>query len=171
MHISKPNSSDYPAYYATYINKVTSEDLLAELENNFIKTEKLIYSLTDEQLNYRYAEGKWSIKEVLLHIMDSERIFAYRALRFARQDKTALPGYEENEYAPLSKAAARSGDSIMKEFAALRKSSIELIKNFDEEQLNQSGIANGKQITVRALVYIIAGHELHHMQVISERYL
>ncbi|MEO8150625.1 MAG: DinB family protein [Bacteroidia bacterium] len=171
MKISKPHATDYPSYYGTYINKVTGDDLITALVINFSETEKLIKTITEENLNYRYAEGKWTIKEILVHLMDAERIFAYRALRFARQDKTDLPGFEENDYAPASKASSRNIDSIMQEFAALRKSTIELYKSFDEEQLNQSGTANNNRITVRSLGYSTAGHELHHIQVIRERYL
>jgi uncharacterized damage-inducible protein DinB len=171
MKISKPEATDYPSYYATYINRVTGDDLIESLENNFNTTKELIKSLNDDQLNYRYAEGKWSIKEILVHVMDAERIFAYRALRFARQDKTNLPGFEENDYVPASNASQRNINNILDEFAALRKSTIELFKNFDEKQLSQSGTANNNRISVCSLAYVIAGHELHHINVIRERYL
>lgn len=171
MKITKPNENDYPTYFGTYISKISGDDLIESFEKNFLETAQLVNGLTEEKLNFRYAEGKWSIKEILIHIMDAERIFAYRALTFARCDKNPLPGFEENDYAPASKASFRSVESILTEFEALRKSTIELFKNFDEDQLNQSGIASNNRISVSALGYAIAGHELHHLQVIRERYL
>ena len=171
MKISKPNVGDYPVYFETYISKVLTDDLLADLASNISETLKLIKSLNEAQLNYRYAESKWNIKEILVHVMDAERIFAYRALRFARKDKTDLPGFDENNYTSASQASLRSIGSILEEYESLRKSTIDLFKNFDEEQLTQKGTANKNQVSVNSLGYIIAGHELHHFKVICEKYL
>lgn len=171
MTITKPQSGDYPSSYATYIEKVKGDDLVKILTDDLASAQKFINGIPEEKLSYRYAEGKWSIKEIMLHVTDAERIFAYRALRFARKDKTELPGFEENDYTPASNADSRSMDSIMSEFTAVRNATIELFKNLTEAQLNESGSANNKRISVRALGYSIAGHELHHIEVIRERYL
>ncbi|OKL39788.1 DNA damage-inducible protein DinB [Pontibacter flavimaris] len=127
--------------------------------------------LAEEQLLHRYAEGKWSIKEMMVHLIDAERIFSYRALRFARQDKTELHSFDENLYAQTSKADARDINSIIAEYTSLRTSTIELFKSFDEEALQQVGVASGKEVSVRALGYTILGHEVHHQKIIRERYL
>ena len=131
----------------------------------------MIMQLGRKDLNYRYAEGKWSIKEILVHMMDGERVFCYRALRFARNDATELPGFEENDWVPNSNANNRKLRSIFREYAAVRSSTIELFSNMDKEMLNRSGVANGNPISVRSILFVIAGHELHHMRIILERYI
>ena len=171
MTITRPEANEFPVEYSAYINRVKDDDLIEELELNFIATMNLINDLNDEQLNYRYAPGKWTIKEILVHLMDAERIFDYRALRFSRKDKTKLAGFEENDYAPASYANERSIQSIMSEFALLRQSTTQLFLNFNKEQLSQFGIANENHFSVRGLGYAIAGHELHHINVIKTKYL
>jgi len=171
MKITKPNPDEYAPYYGNYISKVETDDPVKGLKKSRKELVKLMTSLSKKQLKHRYAEGKWSIKEIFGHIMDGERIFSYRALRIARNDKTPLPGFEENDYVPASKADSRKLKSMLKEYAALRSSTIELLENFDEEMMMQTGTASGNPISVRALAYIILGHEKHHMEIIRERYL
>lgn len=171
MIIAKPAPTEYPPYYDAYIKKVAQNDLLDALRINKEEMTALINSIPIEQGSYRYAEGKWSVKEVLIHIMDAERIFAYRALTFARKDKNELPGFNEDEYVPNSGAENRTLFSIHDEFVAIRDSSITLFNSFNHDMLTSTGVANKNKITVRSLGYIIAGHAKHHIDVIKERYL
>lgn len=169
--ISKPNADEYAPHYATYISKVNTDDLLAALDHERNEVIVFLKSIPAEKLDYRYQEGKWSIKEIVIHLMDAERIFMYRALRFSRNDRTAVSGFDENEYVPESNASARSLKSLIDEYNAQRQSTIEFFKNITIEMSLRRGIANGKEISVRALGYAIPGHEIHHMGVIRERYL
>lgn len=168
---SRPQKGEYPEYYHTYISRTAGDDLIDLLRKGLSELEVLITSLPAEKLNYRYQPGKWSIKELLVHLLDAERIFAYRALRFSRGDRTGLPGFDEDEYVPNSGASDRSVESIMDEYKALRASTITFFENLTPEMLGRTGIANGQEISVRALAYIIPGHEIHHLGVIRERYL
>ena len=171
-NISKPGEEEYPSYYHTYINKVSNDvDLMAALKNGGSEFLAFINSIEASKLEYRYKEGKWTIKEIIIHLMDAERIFAYRALRFSRGDGTNLAGFDENEYVPNSGASERSLQSLIDEYKALRQSTIEFFRNLTLEMSLRTGIANGREISVRSLGYIIPGHEIHHMNVIKERYL
>lgn len=134
-------------------------------------TRDFILSLPEQKLLHRYAAGKWTIKEVLVHIIDDERIYAYRALRFARNDATELSGFEQDDYARHSKANERDIKDILDEYAAGRNSTIALFNGLDENVLNRGGVANQNFVSVRALAYHIAGHEMHHVNIIKERYL
>lgn len=170
--IAKPEPGEYPPYARMYIDLLPDDGrLLEHLEADLRETEALVRSLSEEQLLRRYAPGKWSIKEVLLHVIDDERIYAYRALRFARDDRTELPGFEQDDYVPPSKADQRSAESLLAELAAVRAATIELYRGLPEEALLRSGVANGNRASVRALGYHLAGHELHHVRLIRERYL
>jgi hypothetical protein len=169
--ITRPDNTEYFEYYDKYVQLVPQGNLLDQFRTVHEQTQKLVLSLSEKKLNYRYAEGKWCIKEIVIHLADGERVFAYRALRFARKDTTPLQGFDENLYAPQSKASERKIGDILREFSAVRAASIELFKSFDDEALKRKGIANDKEISVRALAYIILGHELHHLNVIKERYL
>lgn len=171
MLIVPPTQHENYGYLNNYISKVQFTDLLAGLAETQAITQQLLGNLTEEQANFRYQPEKWSIKELVLHLADSERIFAYRALRFARQDKTDLSGFDENAYVPVSGASVRSLASLLQEYAAVRAATIALFSNFDAAMLNSNGTANEKMVSVRALGYAIAGHEIHHVQVIKERYL
>jgi len=122
-------------------------------------------------MSYAYTDGKWSVAEVLVHLMDTERIFQYRALRFARNDKTELKGFEQDDYIPESEANGRDKEDVLREFLAIRNSSIALFKSFHEEQLKRSGKANGATMSVRALGCIICGHQAHHFNILKQRYL
>jgi uncharacterized damage-inducible protein DinB len=169
--ISRPEANEYFAYYGTYIAKVSGDDLFATMQATHRSTQELLGSLTDEQQMYRYAEGKWSVREVVGHLIDAERIFAYRALRFARGDAKELQGFDENEYVTRSNAHDRPMADLLSEFAVVRAASLALFKSFTPTMLMQSGVASGNPISVRALAYIIAGHEIHHLGIIRERYL
>ena len=176
--ISWPERTEYPAYSHIYMDLLEVDDLILDhLHENFYKIKDLIYSLPEEKLSFRYAENKWSIKEILVHLIDDERIFAYRALRYARNDRTPLHGFEENGYAKFSCADDRSLDGIFEEYWAVRNATILLFQNLPEDSFMRSGggiDVDGSIInfrTVRALAYHIAGHELHHIKIIKERYL
>jgi hypothetical protein len=170
--IQKPNEGEYNPYAIMYIKLLPDDGLvLQHMKENLKTVQSFIFSLPENKLNYRYAENKWSIKEILVHIMDDERIYAYRALRIARNDKTPLPGFEQNDYVPYSKADQRSLNNIFKEYKTVRNATLSLFKSFNNEDLLRTGIANDHLVSVRALAYHIAGHELHHLNIIKERYL
>jgi uncharacterized damage-inducible protein DinB len=171
MKIAKPNPDEYAEYYNKYVIKVKTDNPIQGLRKSKKKVNKLISKLNKKQLKYQYAEGKWTIKEILVHMMDAERVFAYRALRFARNDKTTLPGFDEKNYAPASKATERKIKSILEEYEATRDATIALFESFDEEMLRQVGTANEQLMSVRALLYVTLGHEIHHLKVIKEKYL
>jgi uncharacterized damage-inducible protein DinB len=145
--------------------------LLETLERQCVETARLLEKIPESKALYRYAPAKWSIKEVLGHLADSERVFAYRALRFARGDTTPLPGFDEQVYAPAGRFDERSVADLGAELGAVRRATIALFGGLDEEALARRGTANGTEVSVRALAYIIAGHELHHLTVLRERYL
>ncbi len=170
--IPKPVAGDYAPYYQSYISlALNSENILSELQKQHMDTIDLVTSLDDNTLQSSYAPGKWTIMEILIHLMDAERIFAYRALCFARKDKTELPGFDQDLYVPNSKANSKKILNVVKEFSLLRACTIELFAGFDEEMLAQTGTANGNLIRVNAFPYIICGHEIHHRNVIEERYI
>jgi len=170
--IQKPKPTEYPEYAEMYMKLVRDDGFILEhLENNYREIINLILSLSDEQLNFRYKKNKWSIKEILVHLVDDERIYAYRALRFARNDKTELPGFEEKEFVKFSDTETRSLSNILEEYDFVRKSTIALFEGFSEEALLRTGTANENKNSVRSLVYHIAGHELHHLNVIRTFYL
>ena len=167
----RPQENTYGDYYRNYISLVEENDLLSALSNSVNRSLSFWSNLTEEQGNYRYAEGKWSIKELLQHIIDTERIFSYRALAFARGEKTALPGYNENQYADNCLADSRSLQEMIDEFVLVRKSTITLFKSFDESVLDNLGKASDSNLSVRAVGFIIIGHEIHHMNVVKELYI
>jgi len=172
MKIEKPGEGEYAPYAIRYIGLLPDDGLvLRHMEENLEATREFILSLPEERLAYRYAEGKWTIKEILVHVSDDERIYAYRALRFARNDATELPGFEQDDYAAHSGANGRDVRDILAEFATVRRATISLFEGFDREALVRVGVADGKVMSVRAAAYHIAGHELRHVNVIRERYL
>ncbi|AXG71197.1 DinB superfamily protein [Kordia sp. SMS9] len=166
-----PNANEYNPYFESFVQQYKGEDIVAALSKGAEEVTELMASLKEEQLQSAYAEGKWTIKEVLQHIMDTERIFCNRALRFARNDKTDLPGFDQDEYVPYSGANERNSMEMLREYNAIRQATITLFKSFTDEMLARVGVASGNEITVRALAYITAGHEKHHINVINERYL
>lgn len=170
--IEKPNLGEYAPYAIMYIGLLPDDGLVLDhLKNNLNLTRDLIASLPEERLTYRYAEGKWTIKEILLHIVDDERIYAYRALRFARNDRTELPGFEQDDYALHSAANDRTVADLLEEFATVRAATISLYQGLGGDALTRAGVASGNFMSVRAIAYHIAGHELHHLKIIQERYL
>lgn len=171
-HIEFPSKQEYPPYAEMYMKLVDKDgSLTKQLKTSLDKTVSLISELSADDLNFRYEENKWSIKEVLVHIIDDERIYGYRAMSFARNDKTNLPGFEQDDYINHSDTSERTIDNIMKEYEADRLSTIALFNGFSSKALIRLGVANGNQASVRALGYHILGHELHHIKMIEELYL
>ena len=171
MPVTKPAENEYAPYYHTYIGKVEGNNLIPALHQSAENFIAFLKSIPAEKHNYRYAEGKWTIQEVVQHIIDCERVFAYRSLTFSRNDKTDLPGFDENVWVPQSNTASRTMASLIEEYTNLREADILMFENMTEEMSKRTGKANGKDISVRALGYILVGHEMHHMAVIKERYL
>ena len=167
----KPTTSIHGAFYKNYTDLVAQTSLSDALLNSVSNSFDFWNSIPEEKGNYRYAEGKWSIKELLQHIIDTERIFSYRALAIARGEQTPLPGYDENQYADNCLADSRLLQEMIDEFVLVRKSSIALFKSFNESVLDNLGNASGSNLSVRAAGFIIVGHEIHHMNVVKERYL
>lgn len=167
-------SDEYALHYKPYLDAV-GEDviLLDELEISLYKTIQFVQDIPMDKFDYRYAEGKWTIKEILQHIIDAERVFTYRALRFSRNDQTPLPGFDENSYADVVNATAnkRHLKDILTELTAVRHSTITLFKSFTEEDLLKKGIASNNVMSVRALGFVTIGHQNHHMKIFRERYL
>lgn len=171
-HIEKPRAGEYPSYADIYIGLLPNDGLvLKHLADNLLSTLKLIQDLPEEKLAYRYAKNKWTIKEILVHIIDDERIYVYRALRFARNDATELPSFDQDDFATHSGANNRSSSSILDEYSATRKATITFFEGLEDQVFTRAGIANGNRMTVRALAYHIAGHEIRHVNIIKERYL
>lgn len=164
--------TEFASYYKPYIEKSIHYSSIIE---GLLDSEKEIISffesLPTNKLEYRYAEGKWTPKDILLHLIDAERIFTYRALRISRYDKTELPGFEENDYVETANANTRDLNDLLDEFKTVRNSTVSLYNSFNDEQLKRVGVASNCDVSVRALAYMTIGHYLHHMQVIKERYL
>jgi hypothetical protein len=162
--------SEFNPYYGKYIRK-TSGLSLDSLKSSGEKTISFFKSIPSNKLEYRYADGKWTIKEVIQHLMDAERIFTYRALRIARKDKTPLPGFEQDDYVLPSQANKRSIENLIIEYKAIKAATVTLFDSFSDEMLMELGTASNSPISVRAIGFIIMGHDIHHCEVIKERYL
>jgi uncharacterized damage-inducible protein DinB len=172
MKASQLQTNEYAAYYEAYISQVSDEyTLIEELEISVHRLIKFVQNIPMDKFDYRYAEEKWTIKDILQHLIDAERIFAYRALRFARNDKTELASFDENEYAVEAIANRRSIMDLLTELAVVRQSTLSLFKTFSEEQLIRIGIASNNPMSVRALGFVIIGHQNHHQRIFQERYL
>ncbi len=173
--ISAPDGSElstsFPAYYQSYLKEYQGHDLLKDLMEQSNTTQKFLFSVPAEKEKYRYATGKWSLREVAGHVSDTERILSYRALRIARGDKTPLPGFDENEYAFQSNYHSRPLKGIAEEMLTIRNASISLFLNMNEDMFKQTGVSNNNPVSVKALLYCIIAHQVHHLNVISERYL
>jgi hypothetical protein len=167
----KPAKGEFLPYYAKYIDLVATGDVLATLSKQMAETQALLRSLPASVSTYRYAPGKWSVNELIGHVTDSERIFAARALRFARGDAAPLPGFEQDDYVANSSFDAFPLGELASELGAVRESTIFLFKHLQEDAWMRRGIANDAEVSVRALAYIIAGHELHHREILRARYL
>ncbi len=172
MRKSQLQTDEYAAYYGTYIDNVTEEyNLVEELEISVHRLVKFVQDIPMDKFDYRYAEGKWTIKDILLHLIDAERIFAYRAVRFARNDQSPLASFDENAYAAEAQANSRSIQDLLSELLVVRQSSLAMFKSFFEEQLRRKGIVSNNLVSVRALGFVIIGHQNHHQRIFQERYL
>jgi uncharacterized damage-inducible protein DinB len=171
MHL--PASYEYPnaPYFAEYLSFEKEENLFEVLKNQSKEIIDLYDNLTKGQAEFAYAAGKWSLKGLLGHMVDTERIFSYRVLALSRGEKTALPGFDENEYQAASEYETQEGMDILAQYKATRVATLVLLNSFSSKQWNQMGQANGKSISARALAWMIAGHEKHHLKIIKERYL
>jgi uncharacterized damage-inducible protein DinB len=168
---ARPGEGEFNPYYGRYIDRVPEGDVVETLERQIAGTTELLRSLPAEKHDHRYAPGKWSIKEVIGHLCDGERVFSYRALRFARGDETPLPGFDENLYAENANSAARTLEDLTSELEHLRLSTVRFFGGLDETAFTRRGTANNDAISVRALAFIMAGHETHHLDLIRTRYL
>ncbi|MBY6038033.1 DinB family protein [Fictibacillus nanhaiensis] len=166
-----PSVYEYADYYATYVKLVPQGELVQILGEQMKETVTMLSSLSEEQSKFRYAPGKWSIKEVIGHITDTERIMSFRLLSIARGESALLPGYDENQYVEEAEFDKQSLNELLDHFACVRQSTIHLLKSLSQEMLARRGTANQTEVTARALSTIIAGHELHHRKIIQERYL
>jgi uncharacterized damage-inducible protein DinB len=169
--MSKPSTNSYASYFQQYIDQVPETDLNTAFKNQAAGLNDFLHTITEEKSAYAYAQGKWTIKELLQHIIDAERIFAYRALCFARGEKTSLPSFDENEYAANSNAAGRTWKSLVEEFLAVRKATEFLFESLSEEALNNPGLANNNTTTAASVGFITLGHYYHHKKILEERYL
>jgi hypothetical protein len=168
---ARPAATEYAAFYAGYIAGVPDGDLLQILSAQRHETAELLERLPEERGNYAYAPGKWALKEVVGHIADAERVFSYRALRFARGDETELAGFDENKWVPQSGATARTLSDLAGELGQVRGATLSLLAHLPADVVMRRGTANGNPVTVRAIAWIIAGHERHHLRILRERYL
>lgn len=167
----KPIEGTYPVYFQNYINQVQEEDVMTAIENQQTVIDNFFDTISEEKSVHAYAEGKWTLKELLQHIIDTERIFIFRSLAFARKETQSLPGFDETVYAANSNANARTWKSLCEELKAVRKTSQMLFENFTDEMFNSSGLANNNPTTVNALGFILVGHVYHHKNIIETRYL
>lgn len=167
----RPTTNDYASFYHNYVMQVQEDDLSAAMQQQESILESFLRSIPEEKADYAYAEGKWTVKQLIQHMIDAERIFTYRALWFARQSPAPLSGFDENEYAAIADVSKRSLESLCNEFMAVRKSSEFLYNSFSQKELMTSGIANNNSITVNAIGFVTLGHFLHHKKIMEERYL
>ena len=166
----RPEPGEYNPYYGTYIDKIDTDDILGYLKKQGLEIMYLLRGLSEEQGVYRYAPGKWTVKEVVGHLIDTERLFAFRGLWFARAETQAQPGMDENAWAAASNAGARPWPELWREQHVARTDHVYLLKSFDGEAVGRSGLADGSPMTVRAIPWIMAGHERHHLDVLYSRY-
>jgi hypothetical protein len=167
----RPDLNRVPEFFHNYIKQVPEDDLMTAFKNQTSLVVDFLNKIPADKIDYAYAEGKWTIKEMLQHLIDAERVFCYRALRFARKDSTPLPAFDENLFAKNAKADKRNWKDLIEEFKTVRKATEWLYSSFDDEQLNATGVSNNHSNYVLAFGYISIGHTLHHLKVIKERYL
>ncbi len=167
----RPEQTEYAAFYETYVSLVNETDIVSALQNQPDELQNLLADVSAEKENFRYAEGKWSVKELLGHIVDGERVFSYRALRISRGDQTPLAAFEENSYVANSNFGNYNLADLIKEFSLLRRSNVLLFKNLTDEAWLRRGTASDATISVRALAFIMVGHVRHHTNILRERYL
>lgn len=171
MKTSELSRTDYNPFYHTYIEVLGEVDLLDMMQKQLGNFPEFIKSVPESLLHTAYAEGKWTIAEVLLHVIDAERVFQYRAFRIGRGDQTPLPGFDQDAYVPRSRAGSRDKNSLISEYESVRMASLSLFRNLDESQLKQYGTISNARISVAALGFIICGHQKHHRNIIRQRYL
>ncbi|MBS4174376.1 DinB family protein [Bacillus sp. FJAT-49736] len=167
----RPQSNEYIPYYSTYIQLVPEGDIIGILEEQVQDTVKLLKNISPSQAHFRYGPDKWTIKEVIGHIADTESIMSYRLLSFARGEMAELPGFDEDSYVQAADFNRLSAEDLLDNFEAVRKANVLLLKSLDEGMWTRGGSANESPVTVRALAWIIAGHELHHRSIIKDRYM
>ena len=167
----RPNPGDYSDYYNGYVNLVEGDDIIKILYEQNKKAQDILNSFSEHKGNYRYADGKWTVKEVIGHLIDTERVFAYRSLCIARGEKKSLPGFDQNDYVTEGNFNRREIFELNYEFKLLRESNLLLFKSFTPDMLMRKGFANAASISVLATLFIIAGHELHHIKVLQEKYM
>jgi hypothetical protein len=169
--LRRPTDKEFAPYYAKYIALVPGAALFDVLKESGAHVQKVLRPISEEKSQYRYAPDKWSIREVIGHVADAERVFTYRALRFARADATKLPGFDQDLWSKTTNAHSRTLVSLLDDLQALRAATISLFGGFADEDWDRSGTASDNPVTVRALAYIVAGHEHHHLKIVMERYL
>jgi hypothetical protein len=167
---AKPGAGEYVPYYEKYVSLIAGDDILVTLEKESLETAALLSDREEAEGDFRYAPGKWSVKEVLGHVIDAERVFAYRALRIARNDQTPIEGFEQDDYVKNGPFGQCSLAALVEEFASVRKATLLLFRNLDDAAWVRRGVANKAEVSVRAIAYIIAGHELHHRKILQEKY-
>ena len=168
--MTRPSKNDYNSYFEVYIKNVP-DDVIRALEDQLHYTNKFLKAIPEDKIDFRYAEGKWNIKELVGHLIDTERILSYRALAISRNENQSLPGFDEKDYIRESGYSKRDYGELINELRMIREANLLMFKSFNEDILERRGIANNNEVTVKALLFIIAGHELHHLKVLKERYL
>lgn len=169
--VMRPAENEYAPYYSKYITLVPEGDVVATLARQLESTLALLGGITEERGDFRYAEGKWSVKELVGHVSDTERVFGYRLLCFARNDQTPLPGFEQDDFVGNAGFDSYRLSELAEEFSHVRRANLSLLRHLSADAWQRSGEANGVSVSVRALAHIIAGHEAHHMQILREKYL
>jgi len=170
LTISRPEPGEYAPYYDRYISLVTENDILTTLDSQRRQMMLLLSGRDEADGDYQYASDKWTVKEVLGHVCDSERIFAYRVLRIARGDRTPIEGFEQDDYVRNGPFAKRPLADVIEDYIAVRRATLTLLRDLDEEAWQRRGIANKNEISTRAVAYLIAGHELHHRRILEQKY-
>lgn len=168
--MARPAETDFPSYFGGYIAKVDTNSISEAIDKHSSALNEYYTHLPEAKADHAYAPGKWTVKEVLQHVIDAERVFSYRVMCIARKEKTSLPSFDENTYAEYSQASTRSLKDLKEEFSAVRKSTDLLLRSLSEEQLEEMGTSNTKQVTAKAIAYVIFGHLLHHKEILEERY-
>lgn len=169
--MAKPPIEAIPTFFHRYVNLVQEDDVSSALQNNTGMLFSFLEKIPEEKWSHRYAEGKWSIREMVQHLIDAERIFSYRALCISRGEKQSLPGFDENDYTAASEANRRSKEELLSEYGSVRDATEKLFASFSEEQRHKTGISNNNSITVDAIGFLTVGHTKHHLNILQERYL
>ena len=171
MKLDQLPINEYPDFYSGYLQTLENVQLLEDLEISLHEFIRFVQNIPMDKFDYRYDKDKWTIKEIIQHLIDCERIFSYRALRFSRNDKTELPGFDENNYVNNTAGNLRTIQDLLTELAVVRQSTLSLFKSFSQDQLIRTGVASNKEISVRAIGFIIMGHQKHHQNIFQQRYL